>query len=167
MLGIPEVVYTRSAYVFERLHTMFLLCSRLAWHSQQKSFSVFFGWSQSSISECINWTLDFIDRRWGLLLQDFDSGLLPEFRISTFTSVIHEKGAPLDSCWGFLDCTLRPICRTTVYQRQAYNCHKKQYTLKYSASMCHDGIIYHLYGPEEGRRNDNHLLDSSGLLDRC
>lgn len=33
--------------------------------------------------------------------------------------------------------------------------------------MCPDGIIYHLYGPEEGRRNDNHLLDASGLLDRC
>jgi hypothetical protein len=33
--------------------------------------------------------------------------------------------------------------------------------------MCPNGIIYHLYGPEEGRRNDNHLLESSGLLDRC
>ncbi|RPB06403.1 hypothetical protein P167DRAFT_561165 [Morchella conica CCBAS932] len=107
-----------------------------------------FWWTQSAISECINWALDFIDGRWSLLLQDFDSGLLPESILSTFASVIHKKGAPLDSCWGFLDCTIRPICRPTIYQRQAYNGHKKQHALK-------------------GWRNDNHLLDSSGLLDRC
>jgi nuclease HARBI1 len=32
--------------------------------------------------------------------------------------------------------------------------------------MLPDGIIGHLYGPVEGRRNDNHLLTESGLLNR-
>lgn len=111
--------------------------------------------------------MELIDRRWGSLLRDFDSGLLSEQQLATFASAIHQKGAPLDSCWGFFDCTIRPICRPTIYQRQAYNGHKRLHALKYSAAMCPNGIIYHLYGPEEDRRNDNHLLESSGLLDRC
>ena len=32
--------------------------------------------------------------------------------------------------------------------------------------MCPDGLIYHLYGPVEGRQNDNILLRQSGLLER-
>ena len=33
--------------------------------------------------------------------------------------------------------------------------------------MLLNGMIGHLFGPEEGRRNDNFLLAKSGLLDTC
>lgn len=39
--------------------------------------------------------------------------------------------------------------------------------MKYSAVKSPNGIIYHLFGPYEGRRNDNHLLRESGLKDGC
>lgn len=40
------------------------------------------------------------------------------------------------------------------------------HALKFQALMLPNGIIGHLYGPFEGRRNDNFLLTDSGLLER-
>jgi len=79
---------------------------------------------------------------------------------------VFEKGKALKDCWGFIDCTIRGICRLTLWQRTDYNTHHKHHAVKYSAVKCPHGLIYHLYGPVEGRRNDNMLLRQSGLLER-
>jgi nuclease HARBI1 len=73
----------------------------------------------------------------------------------------------LDNCWGFIDCTIRSICRPTKHQQIIYSGYKKVHALKYSAVKCPDGIIYHLAGAYEGRRNDNFLLRDSRLLLLC
>ena len=59
------------------------------------------------------------------------------------------------------------MCHPTWFQRQGYSGHKKVHALKYQAVVLVNGIIAHLYGPKVGHHNDNHLLASSGLLDKC
>jgi hypothetical protein len=76
-------------------------------------------------------------------------------------------GAPLETVWGFIDCTIRHIAKPSKWQRAAYNGHKKFHALKFQAIMLPNGMFGHLFGPEEGRRNDNHLLAKSGFLDLC
>jgi hypothetical protein len=83
-----------------------------------------------------------------------------------YADAISARGAPISSIFGFIDCTIRRICHPTWFQRQAYNGHKKFHSLKFQAVMLPNGIIGHLYGPFEGRWNDNYLLTESGLLDR-
>jgi hypothetical protein len=56
---------------------------------------------------------------------------------------------------------------TSKHQQDVYNEYKHMHALKYSAVKSPDGLIYHLHGPFEGRRNDNALLQNSKLLDRC
>ena len=73
----------------------------------------------------------------------------------------------MPNVWGFLDCTIRPIARPVIWQRICYNGHKKVHSLKYSAVKSPDGLIYHLFRPYEGCRNDNALLNDSGLVERC
>jgi hypothetical protein len=68
---------------------------------------------------------------------------------------------------GFINCTIRRICRPSHWQWQAYNCHKKYHALKFQAVMLLNGMFGHLYGPVEGRRNDSFLLSESGLLANC
>jgi hypothetical protein len=115
--------------------------------------------------------LRYIYLNWDHLLCDFSSPaasrLLNTERLEFFASRVHEKGAPLRNCWGFIDCTIRKICRPTVWQQTCYNGYKHLHALKYSAVKCPDGLIYHLAGPMEGRRNDNALLSASSLLSRC
>lgn len=166
-LGLPPVISTPSRYSFTREEAFFLLCVRLASHTRYRTLSLLLGYSVSQISEVFNWMLAFMIKEWDFLLEDFSSGQLTIPRLEQFASHIHNRGAPLPQCWGFLDCTIRPICRPSQWQRTAYNGHKKTHALKYSAVKAPDGITYHLFGPYEGRRNDNALLHDSQLLDRC
>ena len=42
-----------------------------------------------------------------------------------FANAIHDKGAPLDQCWGFIDGTARPIARPIHNPRIMYSGHKR------------------------------------------
>lgn len=119
------------------------------------------------ISEAFHWILTDIYNKWDFLLQDFDSGHLISERLAVFAAAVHQKGAPLRNCWGSTDCTIRNISRPVLWQRTVYSGHKKQHSLKYSAVKCPDGLIYHLFGPCDRRRNDNYLLNESNLKQRC
>ncbi|KAJ2994640.1 hypothetical protein NUW54_g7515 [Trametes sanguinea] len=123
--------------------------------------------TSSAISEAVNWVVSFLDNTWGHLL-DFDhTGLLSASNLSRYAKAIYRRGAPIRSVWGFIDCTLRAICRPSRFQRQAYNGHKKRHMLKFQAVMLPNGMFGHLFGPFEGRRNDNFLLHASQLLEKC
>ena len=109
--------------------------------------------------------MEFLFKHWDFLRQDFSSGQLTPNQLSLFAREISEHGGPLEHCVGFIDCTIRGICRPSQWQQIAYNGHKKYHALKYSAIKFPDGLIYHLFGPYEGRRNHNALLVESKLLE--
>ena len=69
------------------------------------------------------------------------------------------------NCIGFIDGTVRPICRPTRHQRVCYNGHKRIHAIKCQSVVIPDGLIANLYGPVEGRRHDCVLLRSSRLMD--
>lgn len=163
---MPSVFETRSRVKFTREEGLFLLCTRFAWPTRLKTMEFLFGYGASSISEAVNWVLYFIDNHWNFLLNDFTSGHLSTTRLLEFAKKVRAKGAPLDCCWGFIDCTIRQICRPKKWQQDCYNGYKHLHALKYSAVKCPDGLIYHVFGPYEGRRNDNALLRESELLAR-
>lgn len=48
-----------------------------------------------------------------------------------FAEVVHEKGAPLTGCWGFIDGTPRPIARPVRNQRIMFSGHKRTHCLKF------------------------------------
>ena len=48
-----------------------------------------------------------------------------------FAKAVHEKGAPLTWCWGFIDGTPRPIARPVRNQRIMYSGHKRTHCLKF------------------------------------
>ena len=100
--------------------------------------------------------------RWGHLL-DFDHERLSKERLQLFADVIHDRRAPLTTCWGFIDGTIYQIARPIWFQKGCYNGWKQKHCVKYYAMVSPHGIICHLYGPVEGRQNDAHLFNKSGL----
>jgi hypothetical protein len=171
LLRLPQRAATRSRHSFTGEEGLFLLCFRLAYPHRLETIDALLGYSPSATCEITTWTLKFIYDNWDHLLSDFSSPsaskLLSMDRLQLFARRVHEKGAPLANCWGFIDCTIRKICRPTLWQQICYNGYKHLHALKYSAVKCPDGLIYHLAGPMEGRRNDNALLSASTLLPRC
>jgi len=50
-----------------------------------------------------------------------------------YARAIRQKGSPLPNCFGFIDGTVRPICRPEENQRIVYNGHKQVHGLKYQS----------------------------------
>lgn len=165
-LEIPEKFVTRSGYAFARVEAFALLCARLRSSADQHILVIQFNRSQAAISSIVNELAMFLDEKWKHLL-DFDtSTLLARPALEEYADAVHQFGAPAESVFGFIDCTIRRICRPKCFQRVAYNGHKKYHAIKFQAVMLPNGMFGHLFGPYEGRRNDNLLLDESGLLQK-
>ena len=67
--------------------------------------------------------------------------------LQTYSEAIHEKGAALENCFGFVDGTVRPISKPGVNQRAVYNGHKRVHALKFQSLALPNGLIGHLFGP--------------------
>lgn len=166
-LNIPRKIKTSGGHVFSGVEALALLCAQFRSAGNIYELITKYDRSQAAISEIVNYLCCYIDNRWSHLL-DFDhTGILSSENLAVYAEAIHNYGAPLDSVWGFIDCTICQMCRPRYWQRAAYNSHKKFHALKFQAIMLVNGLFGHLYGPIEGRRNDNYLLAQSGLLDKC
>ncbi|KAF7334803.1 DDE Tnp4 domain-containing protein [Mycena sanguinolenta] len=166
-MDVPEVFRTQNRSAFTRIEALCLLLARFRSAGDQFDLSMQYNRSQSAISEVVNELTEYLDDTWSHLL-DFDTnGLLTRTRMQIYADAIHAAGAPLRHIWGFIDCTIRCMCRPSWWQRQVYNGHKKVHANKFQAVKTPDGMIAHLFGPIEGRRNDNHLLAESKILEKC
>ena len=98
-------------------------------------------------------------------LLELDQPWLSPENLQLFAATVYNKGAALNNCWGFVDGTVRPICRPQRYQRAVYNGHKRVHAIKFQSDITPNGMIANLYGPVEGRRHDSGMLAMSGLLE--
>ena len=138
LLGLPNTIVTLSRYIFTKEEAFFLLCCRFSWPNRLKTLELLLGYSSSMISECVNWMSKFIHNNWDFVLQDFSSNLLSSNRLSQFSNAVNRRTNALTNCWGFLDCTIRGICRPVVWQQTRYSGHKKFDAVKYSAVKAPD-----------------------------
>ncbi|XP_046860971.1 uncharacterized protein LOC124454210 [Xenia sp. Carnegie-2017] len=105
-----------------------------------------------------NYELFFLDNlKWNHDL------LSPEY-LQVYANAIHEKGAPYENCFGFIDGTVRPISRPKKHQRIVYNGHKKVHSLKFQGVALPNGLIAHIFGPVEGKKHDAGMLADSNFL---
>lgn len=78
----------------------------------------FFPRGRSALGEIFNHMVDHILREKGHLLKDFDQSCLARERIELYCESLIAKGSPYKRCFGFLDGTVRAICRPTHDQRE-------------------------------------------------
>ncbi|KAJ7302650.1 hypothetical protein DFH08DRAFT_722830 [Mycena albidolilacea] len=149
-LKIPKIFRTRNRYTFERVEALCLLIAWFQLAGDQCELSMKYNRSQTAISEVVNKLVEFLDDRWAHLLEFDHNGLLMTQRLQLYADAIHMKGSLLRLIWGFIDCTIRCMCRPSWWQQQVYNGHKKVHALKFQAIRLPDGLIGHLFGPIEG-----------------
>ena len=113
------------------------------------------------ISNKVMW---FIYNRWNHLLTSFNQPWLSPANLDGYAGAIHQKGAALENCWGFVDGTIRRICRPGENQRILYNGHKRVNAIKFQSVAAPNGLVENLYGPVEGKRHDSGMLADSALL---
>lgn len=124
-----------------------------------------FAMSVPQLSMITNMTMNFVFDRWGHLLQTFEQEWLSPTSLQQYAQTIHFHGAPSQNCWGFIDGTVRRVCRPGQHQRVLYNRHKKVHAIKFQSLVAPNGMCANLYGPVEGRRHDSTMLAKSRLLE--
>ena len=92
--------------------------------------------------------------RWDRLLTTLNQPGLSPINLQQFANVVHEKGAALENCWGFVDGTVEQVCRPGLMQRILYDGHKRVHAIKYQSVSAPNGLCANLRGPYEGKLHD-------------
>lgn len=161
-LNLPEFFKTNTRVKVSATEGLCILLRRLAYPNRLSDLRRLFGRSVSALSGIVDKVADHLFVNYRVLLQTFDQPWLVN-NLQLFADQIHAKGSPLPDCWGFIDGTVRPICRPGVNQQASYNGHKRTHALKYQAITTPNGLIANLAGPFEGNRHDGFLFRESGV----
>ena len=116
------------------------------------------GETSSTTLQITNRMMDYLFDEYSHLLADLNQPWLSRDRLRHFAATIHDKGAPLENCWGFIDGTVRPLCKPDENQRILYNGHKRVHGIKFQSVVAPNGLIASLFGPVEGRRYDSGII---------
>ncbi|XP_028416849.1 uncharacterized protein LOC114541060 [Dendronephthya gigantea] len=116
------------------------------------------------LSMVTNEVLNFLYETHGHRILQWNDLLLNPAALEDYAHAIFNKGAPLRNCFGFIDGTIRPICRPGENQRFVFNGHKRLHSLKFQSVAIPNGLIANMYGPVEGKKHDSGMLTDSGLM---
>ena len=146
-LRIPDTFSCPNGTVASGEEGLLMLLKRFAYPCRLSDMVPRFGRSVPEISLILAEVTDHVVTSQGHLLQDLDQPWLQPQYLEEFARAIHQRGAALDNCWGFVDGTLRPICRPGEHQRVMYNGHKRVHGLKFQSVAAPNGMIANLFGP--------------------
>ena len=165
-LHIPAQIatYNRSLYDGFEAFCVFLNC--YAYPCRYFDLVSRFGRPVKELCMMSNSMMNFIYENYNYLLNDFNRPWLSQNKLEEYSIAIHNKGAPLMNCFGFVDGTVRPCSRPGQNQRLLFNGHKRIHALKFQSVVIPNGLICNLYGPVEGCRHDSGMLAESRLLDQ-
>lgn len=94
--------------------------------------------------------VQFLMKEFGHLLRFGGLLLTPELLI-LYRDKIEAKSGVSTIVIGFIDGTVRGICRPIKYQRSCYNGHKRKHALKFQSVTLPNGLILQMFGPMEGK----------------
>ena len=106
-----------------------------------------FGLPVPVLSVVSNDVLDFIYNTHRHLITQWNHNVLNPAALQIYSNAIADKGAALHNCFGFVDGTVRPVCRPGEQQRVIYNGHKRVQPLKFQCVALPNGLIDNLYDP--------------------
>lgn len=164
VLQLPEEIVTYNGLVVSSIAGLCIYLKHFAYPSRYSDMVSTFARPVPQLCKITNHMIDWIYSRWHHLLTRYNHNLLSPANRMLYADAVHQSGAALDNCWGFIDGTVRPVCRPDANQRVIYNGHKRVHSIKFQAVALPNGLVGNLYGPVEGKRHDSGMMASSGLL---
>ncbi len=153
---------SKSRVVCTGVEGLCILLCRLAYPNHLGDLVPMFGRSVQDLSYVFNGTLQYLFHTQSHRLLSVTQPWCDHKR---FSEAVYAMGASLSHIWGFIDGTIRKICRPKEGQRTLFSGHKRYHGLKYQHVTAPNGMIVHCFGPFEGRRHDSAMLRESGLMD--
>lgn len=163
-LDIPDKITCSQGTTCTGLEGLCIVLKRFAYPCRYTDMVTRFGKNPTELCLIFNEVIDIIYANHHHRLQDWNQPLLSHQKLQVYAHAINQRGAPLTNCFGFVDGTLRAICRPIKDQRLVYNGHKRKHGLKFQSIVTPNGIIANLTGPYLGRRHDSSMLNESNML---
>ena len=164
VLRFPDKFVCSQRTVCSKLEGLCILLKRLAFPCRYTEMVSRFGRNPTELCLIFNTVLDFVYSSHRHRLESWNQPFLLPQVLERYAQTIHDRGAPLRNCFGFVDGTLCEIARPKNNQRIVYNGHKRAHGIKFQSVVTPNGLIANLAGPFEGRRHDSTMLHESGML---
>lgn len=152
LMGCVEGTTKRIGYRANSILSCCIVLRRLTAHKRWFHLETQFGLHTSAFSEifweCIEAFVHSMEH-----LLEFRAGLIGQ-REKDYIKAMEERGSPLKNIAGFIDCPKIQMSRPGGSGAPCYSGHKRFICLIYQSVTIPDGLMYHLYGPEVGRRHD-------------
>ena len=146
-LDIPETFVCHQGTTAPGIEGLCVLLRRLTYPCRYSDLIPRFGRPVPELSMIYNIVLDYIYSTQGHRITQWNNTILDPVSLERYAVAISDKGAALDNCIGFIDGTVRPICRPGELQRVVYNGHKRVHALKFQSVTLPNGMIANMYGP--------------------
>lgn len=146
-LRIPQIFKCDQRSECDGMEGLCMLLRRLAYPCRYSDLIARFGRPVPEICMMTNKVLNFIFENHGHRITQWNNTILNHECLEQYAEAIYAKGAALNNCFGFVDGTVRPICRPNENQRQVYNGHKRVHALKFQSVAIPNGLVANLYGP--------------------
>lgn len=144
---MPPIFKCPNGTVCDGTEGLCIVLKRFAYPCRYSDMIPIFGRSVPEISMISNEVIDWIYNTHHHRITQWNHPILDPASLQTYADAIQNRGAALDNCFGFIDGTVRPICRPVMNQRTVYNGHKRVHALKFQSVALPNGLIGHLYGP--------------------
>ena len=131
---IPASFKCPQGTVCSGLEGLCLLLKRLAYPCRYFDLISTFGRPVPELCMIANSVLDWVFNEHGFRLTSWNQPFLTPACLQEYACAIARQGSPLTNCFGFIDGTVRPICRPGEKQRVVYNGHKRVHALKFYSS---------------------------------
>ena len=163
-LEIPEEFVCYNNVTIDGLEALCIILKRYAYPCRYYDLVPIFARPVPQLCIITNQVTNFIFDRWANLLRTLNQNWLRPAKLEEFANAVYNKCNAVNNCWGFVNETVKAICRPDVNQPVVYNGHKRVHAIKFQCVATPSGMIASLYGPVEGRRHDSGMLAMSGLL---
>ena len=108
---LPEVIRCYNGVIIDSLEALCICLRRYAFPCRYADMIPRFGRPVPQLCMAAYFITEIIYNRFSYLLTELDQPWLSPQNLQTYACAIHNSGAALDNCWGFVDGTVRPICR--------------------------------------------------------
>ena len=130
-LYLPETYHCYNGLVVDSVEALCICLKHFAYPCRYADLVPRFGRPVPQLCMMCNTVLDDIYSRFSQHFTDLNQPWLSRENCKSFAHAVHNKGSALDNCWGFVDGTVRPICRPSRDQCAVYNGHKRVHALKF------------------------------------
>ena len=140
-------ILSGSSLSLSELSKYLMLLCRLSYPVRYSDMVNRFARPMPVISRIRNCVLDYIYKTHHHRITSWNNSILYPASRQRYADAIFDQGAALSNCFGFVDGTVRPICRPDENKRIVFNGHKRIHAIKFQSVALPNGLIGHFYGP--------------------